>query len=122
MVSSTHMHCLGDLWRLPAGTLECRTLEWQVRREGGVEREAEEEMGGHLRFLFPPPRSRLLLVEGKCFWIRDRKTPLQGREGSAHGPAMALQFQGDEQQDTVAPRLGSLGRISRKEPRWGKLR
>lgn len=54
----------------------------------------QEELGRHLRFLFPPPRSRLLLVEGKCFWIRDRKTPLQGREGSAHGPAMPLQGDG----------------------------
>lgn len=74
-----------------------------------MESKAEEELGEHLRFLFPPPRSRLLLVEGKCFWIRDRKTPLQGREGSACRPVMAMQFQGDRR---VAGHSGSQAGVS----------
>lgn len=90
----------------------------QVWREGGAVKQRRGWVG--IRFLFPPPRSRLLLVEGKCFWIRDRKTPLQGREGSAHRQVMAKQLQGDGG-GTVAPRLGSLGGI-RQESRWGEPR
>lgn len=81
----------------PSGLVQDTRVGADSSLEGGwgVESKAEEKLGGHLRFLFPPPRSRLLLVEGKCFWIKDRKTPLQGRQGSAHRPATAMQLQGD---------------------------